>query len=142
MFGLHQKKLNERDVALEEAKWKIDKNLIERKQAIMNDKAATYKKTVKKPSTSKLLIMFLFGSCTLIELFTGWVTVQSIILAREAFITPDFTPLVTLIGAVVAEVFGFAVYSLKSTKENTTGGIVFEQAMYHMNNGDNNNAVG
>ena len=142
MFGLHQKKLNERDIALEEAKWRIDKNLIERKQAIMNDKAVTYKKTVKKPSTSKLLIMFLFGSCTLIELFTGWVTVQSIILAREAFIAPDFTPLVTLIGAVVAEVFGFAVYSLKSTKENTAGGIVFEQAMHHMNNGDNNNAVG
>ena len=142
MFGLYQKKLSERDVALEEAKWKIDKDLIERKQALMHDKAATYKKTFKKPSTTKLLIMFLFGSCTLIELFTGWVTVQSLILAREAFITPDFTPLVTLIGAVVAEVFGFAVYSLKSAKENTAGGIVFEQAMYHMNNGDDNDAVG
>lgn len=142
MFGLYQKKLSERDVALEEAKWKIDKDLIERKQALMHDKAATYKKTFKKPSTTKMLIMFLFGSCTLIELFTGWVTVQSLILAREAFITPDFTPLVTLIGAVVAEVFGFAVYSLKSAKENTAGGIVFEQAMYHMNNGDDNDAVG
>lgn len=41
----------------------------------------------------------------------------------------DFTPLTMLITSVVAEVAGFAVYSLKSMKENTKGGIVFETAM-------------
>ena len=38
----------------------------------------------------------------------------------------DFSPLVTLIGAVVGEVIGFAIYSLKSTKENTAGGVVYD----------------
>ena len=42
---------------------------------------------------------------------------------------PDFSPLVALIGAVIGEVIGFAVYSLKSAKENTKNGIVYEQAM-------------
>ena len=41
----------------------------------------------------------------------------------------DFTPLTMLISAVVAEVIGFSVYSLKSMKENTKGGIVFQKAM-------------
>ena len=34
-----------------------------------------------------------------------------------------------LITTVVAEVIGFGIYALKSTKENTEGGIVFETAM-------------
>jgi len=42
---------------------------------------------------------------------------------------PDFSPLVTLIGAVVSEVIGFAIYSIKATKENTKGGIVYDTAM-------------
>ena len=54
-------------------------------------------------------------------------------------IAPDFTPLVTLIGAVISEVIGYAVYSLKAMKENTSGGIVYDSAL---NNNDNNNAVG
>lgn len=42
---------------------------------------------------------------------------------------PDFTPLVTLIGAVVSEVIGFAIYALKAMKENSKGGIVYDTAM-------------
>jgi hypothetical protein len=33
--------------------------------------------------------------------------------------SPSFTPLVTLIGVTVAEVFGLAAYFVKSIKENT-----------------------
>ena len=40
----------------------------------------------------------------------------------------DF-PLVTLVGAVVSEVLGLAVYAAKSVKENTSGGIIYETAM-------------
>ena len=54
-------------------------------------------------------------------------------------ITPDFTPLVTLIGAVISEVIGYAIYSLKAMKENTSGGIVYDSAI---GNNDNNNSVG
>ena len=41
----------------------------------------------------------------------------------------DFSPIVTLIGAVVGEVIGFAIYAAKSTKENTEGGIVYQNMM-------------
>lgn len=43
--------------------------------------------------------------------------------------SPDLTPLITLIGAVVSEVIGFAIYSIKAAKENTSGGIVYDLAM-------------
>ena len=33
---------------------------------------------------------------------------------------------VTLIGSVIGEVIGFAIYSLKSAKENSEGGIVYD----------------
>lgn len=84
---------------------------------------------MNKKSTTKLLIAFLFLNCTLIELFTGWVTVQNILLVKSAGAPLDFTPLVTLIGAVVGEVMGFAIYAAKSAKENTAGGIVYDSIM-------------
>ena len=80
----------------------------------------------KKFSTTKILITFLFINCTLLELFTGWVTVENLILARDFGTALDFTPLVTLIGIVLGEVFGFAVYAAKAAKENTCGGIEYE----------------
>lgn len=83
----------------------------------------------KKIPTSKKLILFLFFNCTLIELFTAWVTIKSLFLAETLLITPDFTPLVSLIGAVMSEVIGYAVYAVKSAKENSQGGIVFESAV-------------
>ena len=87
------------------------------------------KKDKKKRSTTKLIVLFLFINCTLIELFTGWVTIQSLNLAESYMLIPDFTPLVTLIGVVVGEVLGFAVYAAKSAKENSKGGIVYDAAM-------------
>ena len=50
-------------------------------------------------------------------------------LAAEGILAPDLSPLMALITTVVAEVIGFGIYALKSTKENTEGGIVFETAM-------------
>ena len=130
---------NEQTLALEEKKWEAEKQYLERKYKLKMDKKAMRKKMMGKIPTSKLLILFLFINCTLIELFTGWTTIQSFKLAHELMITPDFTPLVTLIGAVVSEVIGYAIYSLKAMKENTSGGIVYDSAI---GNNDNNNSVG
>ena len=44
---------------------------------------------------------FLFFNCTAIEIFTGIVTIMNINIAREIGISPDLTPLVTLISAGV-----------------------------------------
>lgn len=67
---------------------------------------------------SKKIILFLFLNCTLIELFTGYITLIDLDIARTTGVV-DFTPIVTLIAAVVGEVIGFAIYAVKSTKENT-----------------------
>ena len=61
--------------------------------------------------------------------------VKMLSLAFVAGTMIDFTPLVALIGAVVGEVFSYAIYSLKSAKENTVGGIVYDSIIN--NNSDN-----
>ena len=129
--GAHQMTQRERDLLLAEKRWAREKPLKERE-----DKRDFRAKHSKKLSTSKLLILFLFINCTLIEIFTGFVTLKSLDLATMTMLVPDFTPLVTLIGAVVSEVIGFAIYAIKSAKENTMGGIIYETAMAELHTPD------
>ena len=103
-------------------KWEKEKVLLETDLKIDEERRQLrikYRGEAIKATTSKLLIAFLFVSCSAIEIFTGIVTINSFVLAEQLGISPDFTPLITLIGAVVSEVIGFAVYAIKSTKENT-----------------------
>lgn len=119
----------ERDITIKEHRWQREKEVLERKYKLKQEKREFKKQFLPKISTSKLLILFLFINCTIIELFTGFVTLKSLDLTTLTMATPDFTPLVALIGAVVSEVVGYAVYALKSAKENTAGGITYETAM-------------
>ena len=125
-----KKTLKQREIEVnrEEKSWEVEKTILEREQFIKKEKRDILRKKINIP-TSKLLILFLFINCTIIELFTGWVTIQSFVLANTRGFMPDFTPLVTLIGAVVGEVVGYGVYSLKSMKENTEGGIIYQNMM-------------
>lgn len=128
----------ERDLIIAERRWEKEKPLQEREYKLKQEQAE-FKRVhnpKKKLSTSKLLIALLFINCTLIELFTGYITLKSFDLASMTFMMPDFTPLTTLIGAVVGEVIGFAIYAIKSAKENTAGGIVYETAMMNMKTSD------
>lgn len=119
----------ERDITIKEHRWQREKEVLERKYKLKQEKKEFKKQFLPKISTSKLLIFFLFINCTIIELFTGFVTLKSLDLTTLTMANPDFTPLVALIGAVVSEVVGYAVYALKSAKENTAGGITYETAM-------------
>lgn len=119
----------EREITIKEHRWQREKEVLERKYKLKQEKREFKKQFLPKISTSKLLILFLFINCTIIELFTGFVTLKSLDLATLTMANPDFTPLVALIGAVVSEVVGYAVYALKSAKENTAGGITYEAAM-------------
>jgi hypothetical protein len=119
----------EREITIKEHRWQREKEVLERKYKLKQDKKEFKKQFLPKISTSKLLILFLFINCTIIELFTGFVTLKSLDLTTLTMMNPDFTPLVALIGAVVSEVVGYAVYALKSAKENTAGGITYEAAM-------------
>lgn len=118
----------EREIT-KEHRWQREKEVLERKYKLKQEKREFKKQFLPKISTSKLLILFLFINCTIIELFTGFVTLKSLDLTTLTMANPDFTPLVALIGAVVSEVVGYAVYALKSAKENTVGGITYEAAM-------------
>lgn len=112
-----QKKWNEeKDVIIEEVKLKKQKDRIKN----------------NKMSMSKKIILFLFLNCTLIELFTGYITLIDLDIARTTGMV-DFSPIVTLIAAVVGEVIGFAIYAVKSTKENTQGGITYQAMMNEFN---------
>ena len=119
----------EREITIKEHRWQREKEILERKYKLKQEKREFKKQFLPKISTSKLLILFLFINCTIIELFTGFVTLKSLDLTTLTMANPDFTPLVALIGAVVSEVVGYAVYALKSAKENTAGGITYEAAM-------------
>lgn len=119
----------EREITIKEHRWQREKEVLERKYKLKQEKREFKKRFLPKIPTSKLLIFFLFLNCTIIELFTGFVTLKSLDLTTLTMANPDFTPLVTLIGAVVSEVVGYAVYALKSAKENTAGGITYETAM-------------
>lgn len=107
--------------------WQFEKQLIIQQQDLKEQKKQIknrYKEQRKKLSTSKFLMLFLFISCSLIQIFTIILTFKSISIGAV-----DFSALQSLITAVVAEVIGFAVYSLKSLKENTEGGIVYQTAI-------------
>lgn len=119
----------ERILTADEKRWEKEKILLEREMNLKKEKRDLKFKFKEKIANSKLLIWFLFINCSIIELFTIWVTIQELFLAAQGAINPDLSPLLALISTVVAEVIGFAIYSLKSTKENTQGGIIYEATM-------------
>lgn len=129
MFFHKRETLSQKQIEKEERKWANEKPLLERQRKIQEEKREYYKPKFLKPSTSKMLIGFLFINCTAIEIFTGWATIQMLSVAMATGLSIDFSPLVALVGAVVSEVFGYAIYSLKATKENSIGGITYDLAM-------------
>lgn len=112
----------------EERRWNIERGLIERQNKIDAERKEL-KESKPRYNMSKLLIMFLFINCTLIEIFTCIVTVKMLTVSMMTGVMIDFTPLVALIASVVGEVIGYGIYSLKATKENTKNGIVYETAL-------------
>lgn len=112
----------------EEKRWAQEKHLIQRKNKIDEEKKKL-KDNKTAISTTKLIVAFLFINCTIIEIFTGWVTIKSLEMAAITGQPADLTPLVALVGAVVSEIIGFAVYAAKSAKENSKGGITYDLAM-------------
>lgn len=122
----------------------LRENKIEQERKEIRDEKAK----IKLPAWSKMLLVFLFINFTILELFIGWVTIQSFALAFAVGMMPDFTPLVTLIGLVAGETISYGAYCAKSKAENIEGGITHDTVMYELKaktkeeNGEDNNAVG
>ena len=127
--------------------WEAQKPLIEIQNQIDEEKEELIKQRIqiKFPSWSKIFAAFLFINFTALEIFIGWVTIKSFSIALTNGITPDFTPLITLIGAVIGQTLSYGIYSFKSKAENTQGGIVYEATMAGIQpdtNTDNEGGVG
>lgn len=126
--------MKEKILQRREQDWLKKRTLLEKRYSLQEEKKAFYEQyRPPKKTTNKKLITFLFINCTVIEIFTLWITIKSMYLAADAMMTPDFSPLVTLVGAAVSEVIGYAIYAAKSMKENTEGGIVYMQAQNELN---------
>lgn len=117
--------------------WSQTKPLIDINNTIDKEKYERKKthKSIKMPSWSKLFLIFLFINFTVLEIFTGWATIYSFKLSLITGISPDLTPLITLIGAVIGETISYGIYCAKSKAENTKDGIVFESAKWQMKQG-------
>lgn len=116
-------------------RWQINKPILEQNQLIAQEKDEIKSKNQKrKTAFGKLLMTFLFINFTLLELFTGWVTIKSFELAYEIGQMPDFSPLITILGAVIGETLSYGIYCHKAKAENTEGGIVFETTMHGLKN--------
>ena len=126
----------EKQSLIELKQWEQEKIILERKQKIKEEKSFFKKKV----SFSKFLMIFLFINFTILEIFTGWVTISTFNVAYAVGSMPDFTPLITLLGAVIGETLSFGIYSAKSKAENVKNGIVFESVMKEKE--INENAVG
>lgn len=132
-YEKRQKEINEKV-----ENWEIERENIKKCNNIRDEYNQLTKSKTDKLSMSKKALIFLFINCTLVELFTGWVTIKSFALAFAMGIMPDFSPLLAIIGAVVGEVVGLMTYYAKSTKENTVGGIVYENSLMAYKETSNN----
>ncbi len=89
----------------------------------------------KEWSTSKVVLWFMIFMLMGIILFTGWATIQmiSVVSAGVGLVAWDFTPLVGLISAIAGQVVIVLGYFVKSSKENSAGGIVYQSMMNEFN---------
>ena len=86
-------------------------------------------------SFRKIAVIFIFINCFIIELYSMVVMV----------LFHDLTSLGSLVMAVLGQCVSLMGYFIKSTKENTSQGIVYETAMYELKTGtteEDDGAVG
>ena len=95
----------------------------------LNELRHSNDKPKEKLSFSKIAFIFMIANCVVIEIYA---------LVAMAFFG-DLSSLSALIAAVVGECISFLCFEIKSGKENTTGGIIYESAMKKLEHELNNN---
>lgn len=114
-------------------RWQREKVILEQEQEIREEKQELKNKFWKiKLPFAKTFAIFLFVNFTILEAFTVWVTIQSFTLAYAVGQMPDFSPLLTLLGAIMGQTLSYWIYSSKAKAENMQGGIVYDMAMYEL----------
>ena len=100
---------------LQEMEWKRKKRLLDKRKALRKSKLEYLPRF--KVNTTKLVMAYIIINCTIVEIYSMWVMVK----------LQDISGLYTLITSVIGETIAFLVYAVKSTKENTQGGIIYEK---------------
>jgi hypothetical protein len=132
------------DALFSKKMWELSKPYIEIKNNIEKEKDELDldDDQHKKITWGKFLLLFLFINFTILEIFTGWVTIQSFTLAYAIGMMPDFTPLITLLSLVLGETLSYGIYCYKSKAENIKGGIVYDLAMKQYEQFNDDQGVG
>ena len=112
----------------QEENWQIQRLNLKRINDIKNDYNKIKNKNPFRITTGKLAMWALLILCLAVIIFTGFVTMKEFSLAYALGLMPDFTPLVTMVGAIIGAAVDVAAYFAKSAKENTKGGITYEAA--------------
>lgn len=112
----------------QEQNWQIQRLNLKRRNDIKNDYNKIQNKNPFRITTGKLAMWILLALCFVVIIFTGIVTIKEFSLAYALGLMPDFTPLVTMIGAILGAAIDVAAYFAKSAKENTKGGITYQAA--------------
>lgn len=116
----------------EELKHKVKLRKIERKgerilrKRELKAKKEAYKKPRKKIQTSKIIALYLFVLLNVLLIYS----------MTMMYILRDISYLGILITDVAAQIITYMIYMVKSTKENTVGGITYDTAMYQLKNQD------
>jgi len=131
LFGKKSLAQKEKIAELSWERWQREKIAEEKLLKIKQEKKELRSKV--KFNFSKVFAFLLFVNFTAIELFTAWTTIQSFNLAYTIGMMPDFTPLITLIGAIIGQTLSYGIYSNKAKAENTKDGVVFETVMQSLN---------
>lgn len=128
LFG--RKSLRQKDKISEQKlnRWQTEKKILQREVTIAEEKQEIKGKK-KELSFSKKMHTILLINSFILELIVILVTIQSFHLAYITGGSPDFTPLVTLIGIILGQTVEYGIYSNKSKAENMQGGLTYELAM-------------
>lgn len=102
-------------------KIEIENRSKERKLAL---KQAKLKKRKVLPTTTKLITFYLFVVLNIVLIYA--------LVAMWHF--ENLACLGTLIADVIGQILVFFIYAIKSTKENTSGGITYETTMAKLKN--------
>lgn len=104
------------------AKIRVRNKSYERKKLLKAEKNK-YRNKIKLPSTTKLVMTYLFILLNTVLIYA--------MVAMWHF--SDLSYLGVLITDIAAQLITFFIYTVKSTKENTVGGITYDLAMKQSN---------
>lgn len=113
--------------------WEKEKPILEAEEQVRQEKSKIVAQKVKLSMTKKI-VLFLVVNCTLVEIFTARLMVEQMEAAKLSGFSPDLSPQMALITAIISEVIAFLIYAFKSLQENKKGGITYELAMQNQPN--------